>query len=1798
MSEPHFSVSNAGGNEADIGAAASNKKFGLVVDEGSYSIPAEYDIVAVHGISGDSKYTWGNSLGGTWFKETLFPNKSVRIMKYDYDLQASGGAIYTKKGIHDEASKLLKTLLDLRKPVALDKIAIEGETENGPRLQETRRPLVFIGHDLGAIIIKQALILADFDLSNGESIRTSTVAMICFGTPHRYRTFEDMKQSVAKLLLTNGRSDLHNLTTTVNKLSQAIVDINSFFIDSKMLLQLRMTNVFSASKDHLLQVFDEFMSTMNIPFEKRIGIDSPLQDLPRGLENNSQITGSVLDFVSYSSDVTSPLSRCSRIMLSQTPPIYPAKITSTSRPKVDLSWIDGDTTFREWLSANNTNILHVYGTSNVSMLTKFLSQYIDSWKDAPNDSSVLYFEFKKHDSRYNNLKAMFYTFLTQIISHYGQILPTTIGSNLERLLKYHSWTSKHLYNFITFLHGTKLINGIKFVVSGIELCEEDYEWFLTELAFISKNSETPFKMIIASTGRQEPLAGCLTIDLDQYQADAITQSTEPSTIVWSTMIQLIEECPQYCSFEGSLREILTEVNEEHLCHLLLEWLRFRPRSTTRSSVQKTLRNLSPATPVNILTTMMASIPTKRQPWARKVIEWITYSAHPLTIWELQGVFLDLDAADSNREEVIIQDLIEQLHEAFGGIFVLENNEVFFRHHFIREFFTTSAPSDAWYSVGNRGKSNEDITIFCLKYLSLPEIQERAAKFYCIDEKDDTEMCPVSNFRHDLVSYSAMHWPTHCKVALFEVVHPVHQSGLLANRTTLLLMGRIDERDGPEGLEPKVIVAEIDRFLGETEIRATWAKIYHLLSHPIVRSETPLSSAFVILSSLGFESFIAQKIKDGDYPQELNSEYVAAVVEAARGGHRGVIDVLLKYVEPTKAVLELAIQSADSRILSTLLKHTAKLSEKYEYSTELMCRVVWLGLDDAVEYLIEQGVQVDFEPSPSASIMSPLHLAVRMNHSKITKLLISANADLNWRALYNTTPLDTGCAVGSLESVKLLLQAKADIDCKDHNGKSLLQTAARFGQHEIIKTLISAGMDKSYPGDETQPLIKALMSGYTKCCRILLENGIATTVSSPNRPPLFWAVYQTNKEICELLLANGADPNWDSGSRHAPILVRAIQSGGSVELVELLLENGADINVVDKSSELKSSAISIAARRGFTEVTKYLIERGADVNLSGIEGATPVYFAAEANNPEIVQLLVDAKANLEMDENLNNGWGPLHVGFRFPEVVRILLQHGADITRASSGGNIMFLASRYNCPEVVKLCIQYKPDLEAKCHSSDDGAYDGATALIVAMDQGNTEVVRLLLEAGTDINQRFGPNHFPLQYGFWTEGNSDGPLRALLEYRPDLNLIDDNGSTALHCIKRETPVSWVKLLVNAGADIEIRNKDLMTPLSIAIQYRNIEVVEYLLSKKAWVNITGGLDGGPLLIACRIGDLRLVKIVVEKGFRVDVDLANPILFGTALQAACAYRPESADDDEFPMVSYLLDEAKANINAFGGYMGYALNVACLLNSTSLVKFLLKKKANPDVADSMGRKPIHFAALRTISHIDLVLNDDFLKAEDNLNRIPLHWAVLSGRVDLVKVILDRSKSILGPEVVNYPDCDGWTPLMWAARPCERWNTMINGQSEVVDFLLSNGANIFVKGRGLCQEWSPLRVATYCGASEKVIELLTPKIDDRPPRGETWNVKFHTLRKASVHPTNYCDACLLGIVGTWFRCQTCSEFDLCFKCYRSRDTLQPGCKFDEYGTEYDDDPEENIEGYDDSTSVSEIDEISDEDSEEEEPSK
>ncbi|KAJ5981898.1 hypothetical protein N7522_013526 [Penicillium canescens] len=134
---------------------------------------AEIDIVAVHGLGGDSFETWTHQQTKCLWLRDLLPEskkfKNARIMTFGYDASAFTGPLKSRHArIFTFAQTLLSDLDDVR----------TSDTESV-------RPIIFIGHSLGGIVIKTALIYAHNHQAQFEGILNSTKAIIFFATPHQ-----------------------------------------------------------------------------------------------------------------------------------------------------------------------------------------------------------------------------------------------------------------------------------------------------------------------------------------------------------------------------------------------------------------------------------------------------------------------------------------------------------------------------------------------------------------------------------------------------------------------------------------------------------------------------------------------------------------------------------------------------------------------------------------------------------------------------------------------------------------------------------------------------------------------------------------------------------------------------------------------------------------------------------------------------------------------------------------------------------------------------------------------------------------------------------------------------------------------------------------------------------------------------------------------------------------------------------------------------------------------------------------------------------------------------------------------------------------------------------------------------------------------------------------------------------------------------------------------------------------------------------------------------------------------------
>jgi hypothetical protein len=149
----------------------SQEAFGLkILAQGS---SPNVDVVAVHGLNGHRENTWTAKTGVLWLRD-LLPAKipNARIFSWGYDANTHGKKPLTSMYLYDHARELVSDL------------SLERRLTN-----TTQRPIVFVAHSLGGIVVKSALLHSNSThpghLKEHRAIKTSTYGIIFMGTPHQ-----------------------------------------------------------------------------------------------------------------------------------------------------------------------------------------------------------------------------------------------------------------------------------------------------------------------------------------------------------------------------------------------------------------------------------------------------------------------------------------------------------------------------------------------------------------------------------------------------------------------------------------------------------------------------------------------------------------------------------------------------------------------------------------------------------------------------------------------------------------------------------------------------------------------------------------------------------------------------------------------------------------------------------------------------------------------------------------------------------------------------------------------------------------------------------------------------------------------------------------------------------------------------------------------------------------------------------------------------------------------------------------------------------------------------------------------------------------------------------------------------------------------------------------------------------------------------------------------------------------------------------------------------------------------------
>lgn len=359
------------------------------------------------------------------------------------------------------------------------------------------------------------------------------------------------------------------------------------------------------------------------------------------------------------------------------------------------------------------------------------------------------------------------------------------------------------------------------------------------------------------------------------------------------------------------------------------------------------------------------------------------------------------------------------------------------------------------------------------------------------------------------------------------------------------------------------------------------------------------------------------------------------------------------------------------------------------------------------------------------------------------------------------------------------------------------------------------------GDQTleEQLLDAAFSGDADKVRVLLKKGAHANEAKVGITPLMAAASRGYVPVLRLLLAAGAQVNAQDRAHVTALMLAALQS--SAEGVDLLLQSGADINAKTTSGQ---TAVMFAAGLAKADVVRSLLRGKPDLRVQDEDGWTALTWAELNNDLQIPGLLKRAGAPPGPAQFVPHELITAAYEGDAPTVRRLMKSVLLNATD-QAGHTALVAASENGQVEIVKLLLAAGADPNVTDNLRPTGLgmivsegvvltgidevvetkrQQGVTPLQFAARFGHAEVVKILLTAGARIKGGL-PEHGPLLLAVEAKEPA-GVIRLLLDAGAEVNVQNMDGMTPLMIVALSGDAASLRLLLEHGADTQLKDKD--------------------------------------------------------------------------------------------------------------------------------------------------------------------------------------------------------------------------------------------------------------------------------------------------------------------------------------------------------------------------------------------------------
>ncbi|XP_059160749.1 serine/threonine-protein phosphatase 6 regulatory ankyrin repeat subunit B-like [Physella acuta] len=508
---------------------------------------------------------------------------------------------------------------------------------------------------------------------------------------------------------------------------------------------------------------------------------------------------------------------------------------------------------------------------------------------------------------------------------------------------------------------------------------------------------------------------------------------------------------------------------------------------------------------------------------------------------------------------------------------------------------------------------------------------------------------------------------------------------------------------------------------------------------------------------------------------------------------------------------------DISVYRGIVKSIVRLGSRLEYSAKI------------VASLITPATRVDIADKDG---YTALHFVDQTDNVHLVERLLAAGGDVRVAANNKVAVLHLAAKNGSCDIMDILLNDPHISDVINARMTTLhKKSSKRLKRHHVQEHLGHSPEEKIYfldRNDRRSQVCLNTLSGKTALMVAIENSNEQTALKLLSRDPdlnvhtdegytaLHFAAFESCTDVVRHMLQAGCNVNVQTEEGHTPLMLAE-----NKEISLLLCDAGADVNLVDKNGD---KALHMAIYRSEADVAQILINKGAVIDGNVPESLPPLVLAAALNEIAIVQMLLQAGANVNVLSSY--GISPLMAaaacisgGYNNHEIFQILHEHGADFNMTGKKGRtaLMYLVKHGDILAHLETLVSFGADLDVKDR-------DNKSALVYCLSHTHQQLwySELLLNAGA--NPVVGS-----EYRYLVG-------KVVLRYeRPAWNRDNVKPMQILELIVFNRLYNYLRMLVCNGVVLKgldrVKNNgetEKMTAMMLSLRYQNLDVIKYLLA----------------------------------------------------------------------------------------------------------------------------------------------------------------------------------------------------------------------------------------------------------------------------------------------------------------------------------------------------------------------------------